>query len=280
MTDVPARIVIAAARFLPRERREWGSAMLAELAHIDASHDRWLFALGCARAALATPALPDAGILRAIPITFLGGIVAAVATSVYVVQTWPHAAARISYDTVVAFALGLTAYLWLGLRPPNALVSNGNAARRGVAAGFFLFALTAVGRSIIDRYSILPDDDLLIGLFMIPAVAGTILITAFRAARRERSFGAGVVASLWIGLVCSILAFNADLIATLFGLNHEAHVLGTMPKRAGISPDAFLDIHIGDHLASSMDALKRLPIIGLVLGSLAAAVARMKVLQR
>lgn len=276
MTDGPARIVNIASRILPPERRAWGDAMSAELAGLGDVRARWSFAFGCARAVLSAPSLPDAGILRAVGPTFIGGIVAALAVTAYVLATWPHASRAISPTAVIWFAIGLGAFLWVGVRPPTALVSHRSAARRGVATGFFLFVVTAIGRAIIDAASLLPDDDLLIGLFLAPTVAGTIAFTAFRVARRDRSFVAGVVASLWVGLVCSILAFNADMVATLAGFNHHAHVLGTMPKHAGISVDAFLDIHIGDHLAASMQAVKNLPVLAVLLGSIASAIGRVR----
>jgi hypothetical protein len=149
-----------------------------------------------------------------------------------------------------------------------------SAARRGVKAGLVLFVVTAVGRGVIDAQSLLPDDDLVVGVFLVPTVVGAIAFAAFTAARADRSFVAGVVSAFWVGLVCSILAFNADMVTTLVGFNHEAHVLGTMPKHAGISVDSFLDLHIGDHLAASMQAVKNLPVIAVLLGSIASAIGR------
>lgn len=64
-----------------------------------------------------------------------------------------------------------------------------------------------------------PDGDVAIGVFLVVTVGGTLVATAFATARTQRSFGAGVTASLWVGLVCSMLAFNADLLAILVGFN-------------------------------------------------------------
>jgi hypothetical protein len=50
--DAPARAVAAAAAALPAGRREWGAAMVAELAHVPGRVARWRFAAGCLRAAL------------------------------------------------------------------------------------------------------------------------------------------------------------------------------------------------------------------------------------
>lgn len=48
--DRAARLLSAAVRFMPVERRDWGRAMQAELAAIDDPADRWSFAWGCLRA--------------------------------------------------------------------------------------------------------------------------------------------------------------------------------------------------------------------------------------
>jgi hypothetical protein len=53
--DGPERLLAAAARLLPQERRDWGVAMLAELAQIQHPSTRWRFALGCMRVALFPP---------------------------------------------------------------------------------------------------------------------------------------------------------------------------------------------------------------------------------
>jgi hypothetical protein len=55
--DWPARLLTSAVRCLPAERRDWGAAMLAELAHLQQPFARRRFALGCARVALFPPRL-------------------------------------------------------------------------------------------------------------------------------------------------------------------------------------------------------------------------------
>ena len=54
MRDLPARLVAAVVRWMPAQRREWGSAMAAELAHVEGTAARWRFAAGCIRVALST----------------------------------------------------------------------------------------------------------------------------------------------------------------------------------------------------------------------------------
>ncbi|MEX2299736.1 MAG: hypothetical protein WD733_02295 [Bryobacterales bacterium] len=53
--DVPASLLAWAVCTMPRARREWGAAMLGELAAVPGGMARWCFALSCARAALLLP---------------------------------------------------------------------------------------------------------------------------------------------------------------------------------------------------------------------------------
>lgn len=53
--DVPRLLLAVAVRWMPGERREWGAAMLAELAQLQNLSTRWRFALGCACVALFPP---------------------------------------------------------------------------------------------------------------------------------------------------------------------------------------------------------------------------------
>lgn len=281
MRDLPARLIDIVSRLLRGERREWGAAMTAELAQLSEGPARWRFAAGCAWAALIAPAHPAAHTPAvAIKVTFVAGVVGCLAATVYVVTTWPHAAGEISGVTAVAFAAALAAYLWIALRPPNALVAHGDAARRGAAIGFVLFLVGAIGRSVIDAF-VPPDGDRAIGIFLTVSVVGTLLATAFATARARQSFGAGVTASLWVGLVCSILAFNADLLAILSGFNLDAHMRHSMPDYyTSVTPDAFMSMHISEHLATSMDGLRTLPVLALIIGSMGAALGRRRPVSR
>jgi hypothetical protein len=61
--DGPARLLAAAVATLPAERRDWGAAMAAELAHVEGRSARWWFAAGCARAALFPPCVNRGSVL-------------------------------------------------------------------------------------------------------------------------------------------------------------------------------------------------------------------------
>lgn len=53
--DGPARVLGAAVRALPRDRRDWGAAMAAELAEVPGRRERWRFVAGCVRVAAWPP---------------------------------------------------------------------------------------------------------------------------------------------------------------------------------------------------------------------------------
>lgn len=58
--DAPASVLAWAVGAMPQARKEWGIAMLSELAAVPGSVARWRFALSCARAALFLPSAETA----------------------------------------------------------------------------------------------------------------------------------------------------------------------------------------------------------------------------
>ena len=53
--DLPRELLTFVVRRMPADRRDWGAAMLAELAQLQNPSTRWRFALGCAQVALFPP---------------------------------------------------------------------------------------------------------------------------------------------------------------------------------------------------------------------------------
>ena len=53
--DIPSRLLAAVVARMPDDRREWGEAMLGELAQLQGSGCRWNFAVSCLRVALFPP---------------------------------------------------------------------------------------------------------------------------------------------------------------------------------------------------------------------------------
>lgn len=276
MSDLSYGIVAIAARLLRADRREWGEAMLAELGEIRSRSERLDFALGCARAALFAPPGPRDIIPSAsIAVLFLFGVASCLGASAYVMSTWPHAGGDISDGTVVWFAATLVVYAWFGLQPPRVFVAFPTAVRRGVTAGLVMFILTAIGRSIIDAVVPYTNDDITLGVFLVVAVGGIVLAASFQSAREDASISAGLTSAFWVGLVCSIVAFNADVLTLLAGFNLDVHIQHIRGAKGVVSPDVFMHDHIGDHLASCMNALGRIPLTTLVVGSIGAIAGHM-----
>jgi hypothetical protein len=94
--DVPARVVAAAANWLPAHRRDWGLAMTAELAQLRDPARRWRFALSALRVALLLPS----GRRRPMLAAALAGLLATAAVTA-------AAAAEAPGLTVAAAVLGL-----------------------------------------------------------------------------------------------------------------------------------------------------------------------------
>ena len=76
--DVPARIVNAAAGWLPEPRRDWGRAMAAELTQIDGRGRRWRFTASALRVVLFPPPRHRRHVLAA----GLGGLAVAAGSTV------------------------------------------------------------------------------------------------------------------------------------------------------------------------------------------------------
>src|SRR5512132_255398 len=71
--DGPALLLAAAAATLPADRRDWGTAMTAELAQVQDPTARWRFAAGCARAAVFPPGGNRAAVAGALTFAAPGG---------------------------------------------------------------------------------------------------------------------------------------------------------------------------------------------------------------
>jgi hypothetical protein len=129
-------LVAAAVALLPARRREWGRAMQAELAGIEAGGERRRFALGCLRVVATQPAvLRGAGY----PLLMAGVLVAVIGWT----STIGYAPLRWG---LVAGVLLLVTVSWLGRRPGMfGPVGDGWAARLVRAGGYLLVGAMAVG---------------------------------------------------------------------------------------------------------------------------------------
>jgi len=87
-TDWPARLLAGAVRVLPAGRREWGSAMQAELAAVPGRADRWSFAWGCMSAAAVQFHLLRAALHLLVVLATLAALLAWTATVDYPPLAW------------------------------------------------------------------------------------------------------------------------------------------------------------------------------------------------
>jgi hypothetical protein len=132
--DGAARLLAIAVATLPPDRRQWGTAMTAELASLSGRADRWRFAVSGTRAALLTPAgapRPAAG--------WASGAVGALGVAACVVTTLQlfaenDGAGPPAY-TFVVLVVVLAACLLTIVAAPPALTSNPLARRTGLWLG-------------------------------------------------------------------------------------------------------------------------------------------------
>ncbi|MFI5908228.1 hypothetical protein [Dactylosporangium sp. NPDC051541] len=124
----------AAVRLLPAPRREWGEAMLAELAGIGPARERRRFAAGCVAAVLTRPAAWRRAVYALLPVVLAGLVVRWSAAIDWAPRRWG----------VVAFAVVLAAVAELGVLGPFGPVAAGPAARIARLVAYALVGALAV----------------------------------------------------------------------------------------------------------------------------------------
>jgi hypothetical protein len=113
LADMPNLLLALAMRWMPTGRREWGAAMLAELAQLRHPTTRWLFALGCIRVALFPP--PQGGLLQTIMNNITKSLGAAALISLILVAPFAYLELRNSAETsrnLSHFPIQLFGLLW------------------------------------------------------------------------------------------------------------------------------------------------------------------------
>jgi hypothetical protein len=212
--DGAERFLGWAVRRMPAARADWGRAMVAELAHVDGTANRWRFVLGCLRV-VALPPQPTG----ASPPVATAALLAALATGVAVYRSVPAAHAF----TAIFTALAGIAVLVAAFRPDLAVRSPGGVGMRG----FVLAGVPAcVGAVLVGvgRYPLAADDPLhLYSLALALALAAYAWVAVFPPGPL-RPAGA---AALWAGLLAA-------------GLWVLGSVAGDRAWNPAIAPVAFL----------------------------------------
>ncbi|MGD9527998.1 MAG: hypothetical protein AB7V44_14530 [Pseudonocardia sp.] len=207
--DAPARLLAVAVATLPQERRDWGTAMAAELSSVTGRAARWRFATGSARAALFPPAgswRPAAGWAGA-GVGVLGVLACLVAAG-YLGAAHPDTLAVTPPHVVAVLVVFLVACLTLTLAAPAGLRSSTLARRTGLGLG----VAGGVGLLLLSRAGGLEAGAL---VYTLPALFLVVVIAPVAVAAVARSFRAGVQAALWGFVFCGVTMFPVYLVESV-----------------------------------------------------------------
>jgi hypothetical protein len=196
--DGPARLLAGAAAAL--DRPEWGRAMTAELTHLDDARERWRFAAGCARAALA-PA--HGGVPTPVGIATIAAVAGCVALAAHFGLEQPGA----DLEPVAAMLLvaALAGSLWLAFFPPRLLAARSLAVAVALLVGLGLVAASRAALS----------SDSGSGIFVYLIVACPLLLGAVGAYAARRSLVAGVQTVVWATVLGTLTVFCVGLAEAL-----------------------------------------------------------------
>ncbi|MEV6847263.1 hypothetical protein [Actinoplanes sp. NPDC051411] len=204
-TDLPGRLLDAVTNFLPRGREQWGRAMRAEMAALDARGERWRFAGGCLRVAVTQFHLLRATLHLAVVLGALGTVFAWAATIDYRPLAWPLDA-MVSVLAVVCWQARRTAMLGpVGDGATAGLLRGGGYLLAGaIAALCLLHARPATGSEAESGIGLL-----VAGVIVAAYALGLVLVCARSAAATTRlrltAVGCGTVAALtWLLAVTAV----------------------------------------------------------------------------
>jgi hypothetical protein len=207
-------VLAGAVRLLPAGRRDWGTAMRAELAGIRPRRARWEFTAGCVRVVATRPA-----VWRRLGYPLLpAGVLAAV-------LWWTS---RIGYAPLHWGVVGLVGLLvtvaWLGRhRAPLGPVRPETAARGVRAVGYLLVGTLAFGvvASFGRGHGHDPHEQAHVGVPIFAVVLtgyllGFLAVTARRSPATPRALTAGIVtgtagAALWTGTTFALPPVPANV---------------------------------------------------------------------
>jgi hypothetical protein len=279
---LPEMALASVVRQLPSERRDWGVAMVAELAHVRDQASRWLFALGGVRVALALlirsrrrPGATGLGVRLA----FLAGVAACVAVTLYAVVTQPGAvpvfspapgrsgAATVSFFlTMAVLGMVLASYLFAGLLLPRMWRLGGGPWWIGLATAL-LFTITLAMEPLTDY----EYDD--IG-YALPATAVLFPAASALAAASGRSMAAGMQAAFWSGTLSALAFLPVSTLTTVHIIRTGMDPSLIDEYRRAYTADlaSFQASVVSEHLAASVILLALLPAWALFLGLLGGAV--------
>jgi hypothetical protein len=262
--DGPSGLLGLAVAVTPGSRREWGAAMVAELAGLTGSTERWRFALSCVPAALFPPrrarraASTPAPLRRlaAPPALVLGGL--GIAAVVYlVIRYWQPGPVGVTpvHDPVVLSlsALGFGAVVWLAVATPGTLGTDKEAFQVGLGTGLAMGLLTFAAGPF----------PILLGVVFLPWV--TVTVAAVR-----HSFRSGVRTAVWASAFTTLAGIPAFVVGALISFARDGEIwYGDGVQRAGI-----IDEMAGWVVPWTIGVLLPVMVVGAALGAVLAAPGR------
>jgi len=262
--DVATTLFALVAPALPRERREWGQAMLAELPHISGRRARWGFALGCAWVALVRPGPQDssARILHGFVVT---GIAASAGLAAYGLVRYPGLRADGSWSVWV---LALTVVL-LGYAAGSLAVSRGTtpqavtSRRWGLAGGLAFFALVLI-------HDISPQAIVTAVAYVSPLAFSAL------AARSSGSRSTGIRAALCTALLAGLL-FSVGLVTGTYLNNGDPYNPGTVLDYQRHGTGDLVTYAVADNLGGAIFMLAIVPVATTLAGCVGAMIGAVPV---
>jgi hypothetical protein len=233
-------LLAGAVRLLPADRRDWGTAMRAELAGITSRRARWGFAAGCVRVVATRPA-----VWRRLGYPLLpAGALAAV-------LWWTG---RIGYPPLHWGVVGLVGLLvtvaWLGRhQAPLGPVRPDPAARGVRAAGYLLVGTLAFGVvAFLDGRGHNPHEQAHVGVPIFTVVLtgyllGFLAVTGRHSAAAPHALVAGIVAgtagaALWTGATLALPPVPANVGFALVAVVAAMAAAASLTiRRGGGEPD-------------------------------------------
>lgn len=259
--DPARRLLALAVRGLPRDRLDWGHAMLGELDQAQGRRSRWRFSLGCAWAAgrirLQSPEPGGAG-LRAV---IFGCATVSLALVGYGLVHYPGLRSEPNvWGAMVVFLATLLAYGGLAVVLARGVSHQSIAARRfGLGGGLATGAGWLLGiapPAPLKGWVFLPLLIALIG----PALVATI------AGHRSRDSRTGSLTALWSGLVAGLTVFIVWTTVTYAnaGGPYDSGLVNDFRKSGAHDLPTYA---ISDNLGSGLVLLLLIPTIALAVGT-------------
>lgn len=260
--DRARRLLDLAVRGLPRDRVDWGQAMLGELDHVEGRQSRWRFSLGCTWAAgrirLRSPE-PGGGGLRAVVV---GCATVSIALVGYGLVRYPGLRSETNvWGATATFLATLLVYVGLAVVLARGVSHEAVAARRfGLGGGLATGASWLVG---------LAPPALAKGWVFLPlliALTGPALVATIAAHRTHDSRTARLTA-LWSGLVAGLTVFIVWTSVTYAnsGRPYDVGLVNDFHKSGAHDLPTYA---ISDNLGSGLVLLLLIPTAAIAVGTL------------